>query len=549
MRGWLIQRFAAVGLIVFITLFIPNSSSALSLFNADVMVEGIREAQSQSSSAASFDEIPAVRVSGRLKNVGHIDARFTTRRNKTWTAVVQKSGQKIIDPVDPLLLRGRIAVGSGTPRSGRKVFSAAASVIKKELKITFPGKATGSRRSRQRIYTVRLLLDGSIRVSARVSSIPSRAFHRGACGAATSKISAAAVAGDGSEDGGDNTIEPIPADSPTPIENGSEPGAKMAKVITISTDADPEWYAKYGDSSNAVIASIINTAEAIYEKQLGIRFKIIRQHTYTGNSPYTSSDPGTLLRSFVANSDNKENLGNGGSDFNEEVDVKHLFTGKDMTGSVIGVAYVGTVCAAPGLAFGVTQSYVDAANAGIFAHELGHNFGAFHDVSDRSGLMYPSISIPPADRFSDTSVSEISEHLARYGTCISRELVKPREDLPRYETPTPAPPSANPKKEPARISLRRRLVGTKREPVVSFSGRVFSDSRQRVGAVKLTLVVSGVEVGRTVTNDKGEYQFLVKFSMPQGREVYAFVETTDGEVASRLIWIKSSSRFVRHSSR
>ena len=435
--------------------------------------------------------------------------------------------------------RGKVAVGGGTVRTGRRVYATAASVINKELKITFPGRATGSRQSRQRIYTVRVLLDGSIRVSARVSSVPAHAFQRGACGSAVGAASIAQAVHAHAQATPDYTVMPIASDE-TPIGDVDTGTAALTRVITLSTDADPEWYAKYGETSNAVIASIVNAAEAIYERQLGIRFRIVRQHVYTETSPYTSTDSGTLLRLFTGNGDNKNNLGAGSGDFNDQVDVKHLFTGKDMDGSVIGIAYIGTVCAAPALSYGITQSYIDAAMAGIFAHEVGHNFGGFHDVSDRSGLMYPSISIPSATRFSDVSLNEISGHLGRNGGCISNEMMTPRQSSPADPTAVPPTPSADP--VASRITVRKRLVGTAREPVYKLTGRVFSADGTPAGAVKLNLVVRDTTVAKIVSNERGEYSVLVKFSVPRGREVFSYIETSDGMVSSRFMWIGSTRR-------
>ncbi len=539
--GCSVQQFSLVVTLFFVVLTPLLSSVAATPFRADLVLEGMNDDKIRSTSSKTFDVIPTVKVSGKIRNIGNIDAQFTIRRNKNWTAQMAKGGREVIDQVEPLLLRGKVAVGGGTVKSGRRVYATAASVINKELKITFPGRATGSRKSRQRIYTVRVLLDGSIRVSARVSSVPAHAFHRGACGSAVGAPSIAAAVHAHAEDDNDYTIMPIPSDE-KPVENVDTGTAKSSKVITISTDADPEWYAKYGESSNAVIASIINTAEAIYERQLGIRFRIVRQHVYTDTSPYTTTDSGTLLRLFTGNSENKLNLGAESGDFHDQVDVKHLFTGKDLDGSVIGIAYIGTVCAAPALAYGITQSYIDAAIPGIFAHELGHNFGGFHDVSDRGGLMYPSISVPSATRFSDVSLNEISEHLGRNSGCISNEMMSPRQGPPEEPTAVPQDPTPNPGPMPARITVRRQFVGTAREPVYRLTGRVISDNGTPAGAVKLNLVVQDTTVAKIVSDENGQYSVLVKFSVPRGRQVYSYMETTDGMVASRFMWIGSSRR-------
>jgi hypothetical protein len=347
---------------------------------------------------------------------------------------------------------------------------------------------------------------------------------------------AAAAAGEGSAVERDEyaTIPPLAAN-----EVGS---TQLARVITISTDADPEWYAKYGDQSNAVIASLINTAEALYNRQLGLRFRIVKQHVYTNGSPYSTSEPGALLGLFTRNPDNAVNLSNDPNSFHQEVDLKHLFTGKDLDGSVIGIAYIGVVCAVPSLSYGITQSYMEVANAGIFAHELGHNFGANHDTSLREGLMYPSISIPPSDRFSDFSLGEVNQHISRYGSCISLEQLEPRPESPNQ----PLPPAPTPTIDTASLSLKRSRVGRPSDPVVRLSGDLILSSGSGLGGVGIKLMVAGEEAGRAVTDANGSFEFFVKFDLPRGRKVYVYVETEGGEVFSNFLWMaRTQPRDVR----
>jgi hypothetical protein len=539
--GCLFQQFSVVLTLVFVVFAPASARAGTTPYRAALNIEGLSKVHALASSSKTFDAIPTVKVSGRIAYLGNINARFDLRRNKTWTSLVDRKGTKYIDPLEPLLLRGKVAVGGGTVRQGRRVYRTAASVINNELKITIPGRATGSRGTRQRIYTVRVLLNGSIQVSAKISSIPAHAFYRGACGSAVGSQSIAAAVAPHAEGVSEYTIMPIDA-AGTPVSNPETGEARATKVITISTDADPEWYAKYGESSNAVIASILNTAEAMYEAQLGIRFRLVKQHVYTQTSPYTMTDSATLLKVFTGNPENAANLSDSRADFHEDVDLKHLFTGKDMDGSVIGIAYIGTVCAAPALAFGVTQSYVDAATPGIFAHEVGHNFGGFHDVGDRSGIMYPSISIPSATRFSSVSVREMKGHLSRYSGCVSIEMMTPRAGLPTDPTAAPTPPANDPNASPARITARRKFIGSRRERLYRVSGKVLSDAGAPVGAVRLNLVVQDKTVARVVTDDQGEYQVLVKFSVPRGREVYTYMETADGMVYSRFMWVGTARR-------
>ncbi len=500
-------------------------------YRAEISLERVNEVVGPTSSKQIVERIPRVRVHGRIRTVGFMDARFAVRRNKLWQASIKRGGVEVADRVSPVLLQGSLAVGGSWKRSGRRILPSAASIIGDELKVTFPGRVTGSRKSRQRIYTIKMKLDGSIVVSAKVASIPRSAAKRGACGAAVgaAQASESVVARAESESDASPIIPPM----------GTVDETVASRVITISTDADPEWFRKYGDQSNAVIASIINTAEAVYNRQLGLRFRIVRQHVYADASPYTSSEPGALLSAFTRNPENANNLSTNPASFHDDVDLKHLFTGKDIDGSVIGIAYIGVVCAVPTLSYGITQGYLDAANPGIFAHELGHNFGANHDSSDRGGMMYPSIMIPPAERFSDFSLGEINTHLTKYGTCISVEQVAPRPDgSPPTNNPTPQDPGIS----GATIKIKKSRAGGSRDPLVRFSGRIVSAFGNPVASTGVRLLAAGELVGKAVTDADGRFDFLTKFQLPGSRQVYVYAETEGGEIFSNVIWVGGSTQ-------
>jgi len=254
-----------------------------------------------------------------------------------------------------------------------------------------------------------------------------------------------------------------------------------------------------------------------------------------------------LLSAFTRNAENAANLGSEPNSFHDDVDLKHLFTGKDIDGSIIGIAYIGVLCAVPTLSFGITQHYMEAANAGIFAHELGHNFGAGHDSSTREGLMFPSISIPSAQKFSDVSVAEITGHLSKYGSCISLEQMTPRSDVtpgadPNY--PTEPPLSA------ATLTLKRARVGSRDDPIIKLSGSLVSQNKAPIGSVGISLLVAGEKVGSAGTSSNGTFDFFVRMVLPRGRKVYVYVETEGGEVFSNFLWLgRTSAPDSRRSSR
>jgi hypothetical protein len=498
-------------------------------YQATVELQRVYEAADSSrSTREEMETLPTVTIKGRLRNVGFIDARFTIRRNKIWGSSIHKHGKVISDTTTATLLQGRLAVGGSWRRTGSRMFPTALSIIGKTLRFTFPGRATGSKGSRQRLYTITVRLDGSVLVRARVASVPRSIGRRGACGAAVGLGSLAHHAHSASEEAGatsseDGSIRPLLASDQL------NPALETSRVLTISTDADEQWYQRYGDQSNAVIAGIINTAEAIFSSQLGVRFRLVQQHVYAEGSPYTSTDPSKLLSSFAMNPNNRDNLGQGKASFHQDVDLKHLFTGKDLDGSTIGIAYIGATCAVPAMSYGVTQSFMDVANPAIFAHELGHNLGANHDLSSQQGLMYPAISFPAAQEFSPISLEQISAHLTRYGTCISLEQLAPLPQLP------PSINSQDPEilaTTPASLTLSHKRIRFENRSAVQLSGTLLSRTEAPLKAAAIVLMVQGQEVGRAVTNAKGRFRFLVRLHIPSGKTISLFAQTEGVQVAS-----------------
>lgn len=500
-----------------------SKADALHPYRAQLSLRGVEFALRPPRQSSEYETIPSVRVQGRVYAAGNIDVRLGRRRNKTWSSAITRNGVQAEDGVVPVILHGRISLGGGIRPKGRRVMPAAAYIVGNTVKLSFPGRAKGSRSSRQRIYTITMKLDGSIVIEASVSSIPRSALKRKACAsAADSSVSALRQAGGGA----------IVA----PLGEETAPGdTETARVVTISTDADQEWYQRYGDSSNAVIAGLVYTAEGIYARQLGIRFRVVKQHTYAGTSPYTTTDPLRLLKAFTANGANPTNLSDSPDSFNQDVDLKHLFSGKDIDGSVIGIAYIGVVCASPSLAYGITSHYADAADYAILAHEVGHNFGANHDSRNRGSLMYPSISIPAATAFSQDSLSEVTTHLSHYGSCLSVEQVAPRPDVtPGYPTP---PPNNVPDANTATIRITKGRVGNPRAPVVQIRGSVISVAGVPIPGVPMRLFAAGEAVGEATTDANGEFRFFVRMSLPRDRQIYLWAETLDGFNFSNFIWL------------
>lgn len=516
------KLLVSVGLCLAVVAPASASAEATGPYRAQLSLQGIEGALRPSRPVPEREAIAPVRIKGKVFTAGNLFVHLGTRRNKTWSSSITRNGVTLEDNSAPVLLQGRVSLGGGLKVRGRRVMPSAAYIVGDTLKVSFPGRAKGSRASRQRIYTITMKLDGSLVIDSKVSSIPRSALRKKGC-AASAASSAAAL----SEAGAGAVVRPLG--------DGDSGSTETARVVTISTDADPEWYALYGAASNSHIAGLLYTAEGIYARQLGIRFRLVKQHAYADASPYTTTDPLRLLKSFVANPANPTNLSDSAGTFNQDVDLKHLFSGKDVDGTVIGIAYIGVVCSSPSLAYGITSHYADAADYAILAHEVGHNFGANHDSVNRGSLMYPSISVPAATAFSDDSLSEVNSHIGRYGSCLSVEQVTPRPDVtPGFPTP---PPNNVPDISTATIKIAKGRVGNPRSPVVRIRGSIISAAGVPIPGVPIRLFAAGEAVGEAVTEANGEFRFFVRLVLPKDRQIYLWAETFDGYNFSNFIWL------------
>lgn len=156
-------------------------------------------------------------------------------------------------------------------------------------------------------------------------------------------------------------------------DDGGIAGSTPPCVAEIAIDADQDWFNFYGSvaASAQQIAAILNAVNVQYLGECGIRHRVkaIIVRT-TGPAPYTSTNPDTLL-SQLRNQWNNNHAG-------IQRDMVHLFTGKNLDGTVIGIAYVGVVCDIP-WAYGLSQRLGNFTNqTDLVAHEIGHNWNANH---------------------------------------------------------------------------------------------------------------------------------------------------------------------------
>ncbi len=183
------------------------------------------------------------------------------------------------------------------------------------------------------------------------------------------------------------------------------------QIAQLGVDTDYEYYQDWGSGTETRINSVINSINQQYESDVSLRHEIttiiVRS---SSNDPYTSTDAETLLDQF-------------GSEWNSNQssiprDVAHLFTGKSMQGSTIGIAWLGVVCYTSS-AYGLVESDCCGSfgcTTDLSAHEIGHNWNAGHVNSPAYNTMYPSLQC--ANLFVSTSVSSITAY-ANSVNCLS----------------------------------------------------------------------------------------------------------------------------------
>jgi hypothetical protein len=155
-------------------------------------------------------------------------------------------------------------------------------------------------------------------------------------------------------------------------------------VAEFGADADFEFYQAFGSNMMTVenaINSIMNSVNVLYENQVGITHEITGIIVRSAEpDPYSSTSAETLLDQF-----RQHWLNNVGGSIPH--DTAQLFTGKNLSGSTIGIAFLGGVCNS------LRYSVVETTCCGSFAcrtdlssHEFGHNWDSDHHNGSNSTM-------------------------------------------------------------------------------------------------------------------------------------------------------------------
>ena len=193
--------------------------------------------------------------------------------------------------------------------------------------------------------------------------------------------------------------------------------------LRVSALADYEYFQFAGSAQSARnrIIAIFNNVDGIFSAQVGIQIELADGVTVFDDpaDPFSSSVGRDLLNELSAYRDSQPTLRSTG--------LTHLVTGRDLDGSTVGIAFIGSLCLTR---FGASISQgVSTLTSLVTAHEIGHNFGAPHDgetadpgepanpceTTPRTFLMAPQLN--GSDQFSQCSLTQI-EPRVRAATCI-----------------------------------------------------------------------------------------------------------------------------------
>ncbi|MEX1026205.1 MAG: M12 family metallo-peptidase [Planctomycetota bacterium] len=182
--------------------------------------------------------------------------------------------------------------------------------------------------------------------------------------------------------------------------------ASLTFTAELAVDCDYEFYLQNGGSTTATqndVTNVLNTMDGIFTAQVGMDHLVTTIVVRTSNNdPYSAFEPSNLLGQFQAHWLSAQQA--------VPRDSAHLFTGKNLNGSTIGIANLSGVC--NGLGYALSQSRFTSnfsRRVALTAHEMGHNLSALHcNQASSCHIMCSSIAgCGPISSFAPTSVASI----------------------------------------------------------------------------------------------------------------------------------------------
>jgi len=192
------------------------------------------------------------------------------------------------------------------------------------------------------------------------------------------------------------------------------PGA--VSQIDLGAIGDFEFVSSVGGDPTAAIATRLNSVDGIYSAQVGVQLVVQETEVFvTANDPFSATTVAfdLLMELGQYRIDNVNQRSQG---------LTHLFTGRNLDGSTVGLAYSAALCSDL-FGAGLTQATHGATTDSLVAaHEIGHNFGAPHDAVAGSAceaepatfIMAPVIT---GNQFSPCSLEQMQPWIAK-ASCI-----------------------------------------------------------------------------------------------------------------------------------
>ena len=197
------------------------------------------------------------------------------------------------------------------------------------------------------------------------------------------------------------------------------------RTLEVALECDGQYRAQFGQTGaiNRMMGIMNDVDGVIYRSELNLGINVVFAGCWpnAGSDPYTSLNANTTLNQ-MANWWNAN-----GNNFAPTRDVTHQFSGKNFSGSTIGIAFVGVICNNRPASVGISQNvFGSASRRRLTAHEIGHNLSANHDgasanCNGNGPVMCPSIQSggsSAADDFSNQSLNSIDNHIDTFGGCI-----------------------------------------------------------------------------------------------------------------------------------
>ncbi|MDH3531966.1 MAG: M12 family metallo-peptidase [Gammaproteobacteria bacterium] len=183
--------------------------------------------------------------------------------------------------------------------------------------------------------------------------------------------------------------------------------------ISIGAIGDSAFTAANGDGAEAAIMTRLSNVDGIYSEQLGVQINVPIIETFTAsNDPFTdTTDPSALLE--------KLSVYRQGTPSQNSQGLTHLYTGQDLDGSTVGIAYQGVLCR-PDVGAGLSEGNGSATlDSLVAAHEIGHNFNAPHDgvpglceSAPDNFIMGTTLNNSTLSQFSACSITQMQSHMA-----------------------------------------------------------------------------------------------------------------------------------------